>query len=130
MKVPGMSGLDGEKFTAAIDAVRRTGAKQVQIRVDEEQDPHVWVVVSGHATRGGRPVSTGKVNAWTPAAALDPLRAMLKLAADLYDGGQCAHCLRPAGFDEGFGQMPLADHVCWVQWDPEMKVFRRACEGD
>jgi hypothetical protein len=26
--------------------------------------------------------------------------------------------------------MPLNESVCWYQWDPEMKTFRRGCEGD
>lgn len=128
MRLP--PGVDGEKLTAAVDAVRRTGAKEVQIRYDDEQDPIVWVAVAGHSVRGGRPVKNGKVNAWTPAAGMDPLQAMLTLAETLYDGGSCVHCGRIAGFDAGFDQMPLAEHVCWVQWDPELKVFRRGCEGD
>ncbi len=59
-----------------------------------------------------------------------PLRAALRLLDQLIDGGQCLHCKRPTGVSETFdGAMPLDDLLCWYRYDPELKTFRRGCEG-
>lgn len=120
-----------ERFTAAIDLVRRTGAKEVQVRYSDDEQPVVWFVVAGYISRGGKPVSTGKVNAWKVGSALTPHDAIFRLLDDTIDGAECAHCHRPSGFVEGFdANMPLDRHVCWYQYDPELKRYRRGCEGD
>jgi len=63
-------------------------------------------------------------------AGLDPTRAALRLCEQVMDGGQCTHCGRPSGFEpDSIDGMPLDELVCWYQFDPELKTFRRACES-
>lgn len=124
-------GPQDPRFIALVDVVRRTGAAEVQIRYDEEQQPIVWVAVAGYRVHGGRPRSTGKVNHWKAAGAIDPLGAVYRLAEEAIDGGHCTHCQRPTGItDDWTVTMPLDDLVCWYVYDPEMQTFRRSCEGD
>ena len=67
---------------------------------------------------------------WEVAAAANPVRAALRLCEQLVDGGMCTHCNRPAGLEpDSIDAMPLNDLVCWYQYDPELKTFRRGCEG-
>lgn len=107
-----------EKLTAAFDMVRQTGAKNAGLRYQDDEQPVVWIGVASFD--GDRHEA---------AAALDPLRAMLRLCERLVDGGQCVHCGRPTGFEpDSLETMPLGDKVCWTQWDPELKTFRRGCE--
>lgn len=105
---------------AAFDLVRRTGATSVSIRYQDDDEPVVWVGVASFP--GDRHEA---------AAALNPLRAILRLCERLIDGGQCTHCGRGTGFEpDSLETMPLDSVLCWYQWDPELKVFRRGCEGD
>lgn len=132
MNVP--KGVDEGKFLAAVDLVRRTGAAQFQIRYQDDEDPVVWLAVAAYrnmvavgATGRGRRVEV----AHEAAAALDPVTAVLRLCDRLVDGAICTHCHRPSGVDDRFdlGQ-PLPGIVCWYVYDPELKTFRRGCEGD
>jgi hypothetical protein len=105
---------------AATDLVRRTGAKQVQIRFHDDEQPVLWMAVALY--KDGRS---------EVAAALNPVRAMLRLCEQLVDGGKCTHCGRPTGLEpDGIETMPLNDVFCWYVFDPELKTFRRGCEGD
>ena len=106
------------RFIAAIDLLRRTGARRIQIRYSDDEQPVVWFLVASYG--GGR---------WDTAAGPNPLIAALRLCESLIDGGQCKHCNRPSGFDEDFDTMPLNDVVCWYQFDPELATFRRGCEA-
>lgn len=119
---------DDPRFTAAIDVLRRTGARTVQIRFSDDEQPTVWMVVVGYAVRNGRPVKSGKVNHHEVGAATDPLRAVFRLCDQVVDGGTCAHCGRPAGFNENPGALPLDRHVCWWTWDPEVSRFVQGCQ--
>jgi hypothetical protein len=58
---------------------------------------------------------------------MDPLDAVFRLCDEVIDGGQCTHCRKPAGFEPSIETMPLNQFVCWYQWDPELKTFRRGC---
>ena len=110
----------GPKMTAGITMLRRTGATQVQIRYSDDEQPVIWMAVAGYP--GDR---------WETAASLDPERAVLRLCEQLIDGGQCTHCRRPAGFEpDALESMPADRAFCWYQWDPELAVFRRGCEGE
>lgn len=129
MKAPHPA-LEDPRFIPAIDMIRRTGAKEVQIRFSDDESPTVWMVVAGYTWRDGKPRAQGKVNRHAVGAGLDPLSAAFSLLDDTLDGGRCEHCHRVTGFEPTIDPMPLADHVCWYQWDPEMKTFRRGCEGD
>lgn len=109
-----------DKTKAGIEFIRRTGAKQIQIRYSDDEEPTVWFVLAIYPD--------GK---WETDAGYNPERAILRLCERLADGGQCKHCGRPAGLDPDFiGRMPLDSLICWYQYDPELKVFRRGCEGD
>ena len=121
---------DDPRMIAGIDLCRRMGARDFQLRYSDDEQPVVWFAVAGFSTIKGRPSSTGKINAHRVGGALDPVSAVLKLLDDLVDGAQCTHCGRPTGVGHDLDEMPLAEHVCWYQFDPELKTYRRACEGD
>lgn len=108
---------------AAIDLIGRTGATSTQIRWSDDEEPTLWMVVATYE-RFGKPVHE-------VGAGLRPERAAYRLLETLLDGGQCAHCHRPAGVSDDFtGAMPLEQAICWYVYDPEVRKFRRGCEGD
>jgi hypothetical protein len=110
--------LDEPKLLAAIDFIRRTGARSVQVRYSDDEEPVVWFVVASFD--GDR----HEVD-----ASLHPTRAALRLCERLADGGQCRHCGRPTGLEpDSLDTMPLDELVCWYQYDPELATFRRGCE--
>lgn len=128
--IPAMT-IDDDRLVAAIELIQRNGAREVQIRYDEEQKPIVWVAVAGFSIIKGKLSRRGKTNAHQVGAGLDPLTAMFALCHACLDRrGLCTHCQRNTMFDETFESQPLADYYCWYQWDPELKTFRRGCEGD
>lgn len=104
-------------LTAAVDLIRRTGAGSVTVGWSDDHDPPVWFAVAsyphGHEAGG----------------AMTPLKAVLRLLDRLIDGGECAHCHRPAGVVVEPGPVLFAEAICWYQYDPERKTFRRGCEG-
>lgn len=107
------------RLVAAIELLRRSGARTVQIRYDDDPQPTVWVV-DAEWSRGGRDC----------AGALDPVTAAVRLCETVLDGATCAHCGRGAGVsDDWTARLPLPEHVCWYQFDPELETFRRGCEG-
>jgi hypothetical protein len=67
---------------------------------------------------------------WEVGASMDPLQAVFRLCDQVIDGGKCTHCDRPTGFVADIEPMPMSEMVCWYQWDPEIKTFRRGCAGD
>lgn len=119
-----MSDAADPRFLACIDLIGRTGAKQVQIRYHDDEQPILWLVAAEFPTIDGW--------AFEAAGALDPLRAALRLLETVLDGvGTCAHCERPSGVWEAWEQRPPFDAaVCWYVFDPETEKFRRSCEGD
>lgn len=120
MASPKLRTEEQEKLTAAVALIGRTGAAHFQLRYSDDEKPVVWMAVAVYRE------DLAEVD-----ASLDPVRAVLRLAERLVDGGQCVHCKRPTGLDpDSLDTMPLNDTICWWQWDPELKVFRRGCEGD
>ena len=112
--------LDDERFLAALDLTRRTGATGIQIRYSDDEQPVIWFVVVEYPD-----------NKFEVDASLDPVRAALRLCERLVDGGQCTHCHRPTGLEpDSIETMPLNQTFCWYQYDPELKKFMRGCEGD
>lgn len=108
------------RLVAAVGLIGRTGAKGFQLRYSDDEQPMLWMALADYPT-GQHEV----------AAALTPLRAVLRLCEALIDGGQCTHCRRPAGFEpDSLDAMPMDVLACWYQWDPELSTFRRGCEGD
>lgn len=107
-----------DKTKAGIEFLRRAGAHQVQFRYSDDEAPTIWftVFIAGN----------GK---WDVDAGKDIEEAILRLCERLADGGQCVHCGRPSGLEySSLGTMPLNESICWYQYDPELKTFRRGCE--
>jgi len=132
--VTGSGGPEDPRFVAAAKLIERTGARSFQIRYSDDEEPTVWMAVAEyHVGPSGKPVAKNKPGRKTFEAAggMTPLAAVLRLLDELLDGGECQWCHRPTGVtDDWQADMPLADVVCWYQFDPETESFRRACEGD
>lgn len=119
---------DDPRFMAVLDMVRRTGAREVQIRYSDDEEPTVWMVVARyHRGKDGRPKPSGALNAWDAGAGQDPFTAVCRLLDQVVDGGTCTHCLRPTGFSPDADDLPLADHVCWYQYDPSTQKIVKGC---
>lgn len=119
MNPPAFTDDEKARLKAGLEFIGRTGAKSVGLRYHDEEEPVVWIAVAGYAN-----------DRFETDAALHPIRAVLRLCERLCDGGQCAHCGRPTGLDpDSLDTMPMGDVVCWYQYDPELKKFRRGCEG-
>lgn len=110
------------RFIAGVAMIGRTKAEQFQLRYHDDETPTVWIAVAGWS--GGR---------WEAAAAVDPVRALLRLCEQTLDGGLCRHCGLPVAFDPDDlspPAPPLDRRACWYQFDPELATIRRGCEGD
>jgi hypothetical protein len=108
------------RFLAALDFMRRTGVIGIWIRYSDDELPIIWFVVVEFPD-----------NKFEVDASLDPVRAALRLCERLCDGGQCNHCGRPTGLEpDSLETMPFNKEICWYVYDPELKKFRRGCEGD
>lgn len=120
-----------KRALAAIDLLRRTGSSTFEIRYSEDNEPLVWMAITGWVVnKKGRPIKTGTPNRYEAAAALMPEDAIFRLCDLVIDGGTCLHCSRPTGFVPDIDPMPLSDLICWYQYDPELNTFRRSCEGE
>lgn len=107
------------RLAAAVELIGRTGADQFQIWFcEEEKPPLVWIAAALYE------------DTWECAASVNPLRALFRLCDQLIDGGECLHCKRPTGFVPDIEPTIMNEFVCWYQWDPELKTFRRGCAGD
>ena len=120
----GIPPAEKDRLLAALDFIRRTGARSIQIRYSDDEPPVVWFVVAEYDGRSPHGAEGHEVD-----ASLSPVRAALRLCERLADGGRCAHCQRPTGLEpDSLDAMPLDELVCWYQYDPELKTFRRGCE--
>jgi hypothetical protein len=106
------------RLAAAVSLIGHTGATGFQMRYCDEERPVVWIALAQFEKD------------WECASAMNPLRAVFRLCDELFDGGTCTHCKRPTGFEPSIDPMPMSEIVCWYQWDPELKTFRRGCAGD
>lgn len=107
-----------DKLSAVIAFIGHTGAESVNLRYQDDEQPVIWMMIASY------PNGKHEVD-----ASLDPVRAALRLCERLADGGQCQHCGRPSGLDpDTYDTMPLNNVICWYQYDPETKRFRRSCE--
>lgn len=115
---------DDPRFVAMIDLIGRTGAKSMQVRFSDDQQPIVWMVVGEFPSPDGWHFEAG--------GGLSPLQAGMRLLETVLDGGgTCAHCSRPCGVWEWWEDTPpLRSMVCWYVYDPELEKFRRSCEGE
>lgn len=112
-----------DKALAAIDLIGRTGAKDLQIRYSDDSEPVVWMAMGSWPTESGP-------RATVVAAALNPTAALLSLCEKVIDGALCLHCGKPAVFLPNTTDDFPFNEVCRYQYDPELKTFRRECEGE
>ncbi len=133
MTAPYASEAEAKDFlTACVDMVGRMGAEGWQLRFHDDESPTVWIALATftgrldniHMPDGGHPTHTKH----EVAAALSPQQAAFRLLEQLVDGGHCTHCHKTTGITSDFDDVPLHEHVCWYQYDPELKTFRRGCE--
>lgn len=122
-----------QRFMALIDMIGRTGASDYRVEHTlPANGPIAWVAV---ATYNG-----GKVHA--AGGDITPWLATQALAERLLDGGTCTHCHRPtsieawkADLNDEYGVVVdvaggIAFDPCWQRYDPELRKYRRSCEGD
>lgn len=113
-----LTGVDGDRMTAAADLVGRTGAEELMIRYCEEEKPVIWMAAARWP---------GSHRGWEAAGAMNPLSALFRLLDLAVDGGTCRHCGRPSGFEPSTDPMPLDRLVCWYQYDPSTKTYAKGC---
>lgn len=107
---------------ASVELIGRTGAQGFELRYSDDKKPIVWMALAYYDAGPGK--------FWQVGASFDPPRAAFKLCEALIDGGTCTHCKRPTGVTLDIDSMPGEMVMCWYQLDPELKTFRRGCEGD
>ena len=121
MTAPGFCGEQSAQILALVELVGRTGAEEWTLRYCDEEAPIAWIACARHGEH------------WSIAGAEQPVRAMVRLAEALMDGGTCRHCGKCTGVDLDHRVDPLmamsGDLICWYRWDPEVRSFRRSCEG-
>jgi hypothetical protein len=130
-----MTPIEDPRFLAAVKMIERTGARAFRIGYSPEDDgePTVWYATATWYVRNGRPVADARGAATLSheaAAAIDPLNALLRLCAQVIDGGECAHCHLPTIFVEDTDTSILDQMGCVYAYDPELQTFRRSCEGE
>jgi len=108
------------KFIAGVDMIRRTGSQTFRIGYSDEADgpPTVWFATATW------------LKSQEAAGALDPVTAIMRLCELVIDGGLCKHCNLPTIFISDSDDSFLSEIGCVYAWDPELKVFRRGCEGE
>lgn len=107
-----------ERLGAVADIIGRTGATGFQIRYTDDETPTVWVAVAEFGDIG-----------WETDSGRDPFEAAFRLAERLVDGGICSHCRRGTVLLIDHTAPPLLPELCHYAYDPELKRFRRECEG-
>jgi hypothetical protein len=114
---------------AGVDMLRRTGAQSFQLRYSDDEEPVVWVAVAAYSAVN--PLTGKQAEHYECAGALNPTAAIMRLCEQLIDGGTCQHCGRPTIFNTDSQPGDLLNAVgCVYAYDPELKTFRRDCEGD
>lgn len=106
-------------LVACIALLPHLGASDYEGRYSEDGKPVVWMAIATFPT-----------GAHEVAAALTPQHAAYRLLERLVDGGLCLHCHRPTSITLDLDEQLAAQVICWYQYDPELKRFRRSCEGD
>ena len=119
----------GDFLVACVEMVGRVGASGFELRYDDNEGEGkvVWMALTEFKRKS--PLKGIKVvNTITEVAAgLTPEQAAFRLLETLVDGGQCQHCRRPTGITSDWDEMPAGKSICWYQYDPELKRFRRGC---
>lgn len=112
--------LENPRVAAAIAMIGRTGADEFQIRYCDEEPPTVWIAAARWPNH----------QRWEAAGALTPAAAVFRLCERVIDGGTCVHCGRPTAFAADSDTWLIDRLVCVYAWDPELRTYRRGCEGD
>ncbi len=124
------------RYLALVKLIERTGAVTYRIEHTEPANGVVmWIAISEH----GRPTSPLIASA---GAGASPLSATYELVSKLVDAGTCAHCGRASAVESldtplDVTLLGFTDHqsgtvvdLCWYRYDPELRTYRRSCEGD
>jgi hypothetical protein len=121
------------RFFPALDLLKRTGVRQVQIRYHDDEDPVIWMVAAcWYADEHRMPVATKEESEgtmWKVAAGFDPSQALFSLLDGVigeHSGGVCTYCMRPSAFDPSDPPRPrLVDNFCWLTFNGS--EFERGC---
>jgi len=120
---------DDPRFAAAVVMIGRTGARNFELRYQDDKEPTVWIGIAEYGVDDhGHPIRKGGTIAYKLGVGLHPLDAVLNLLDETIDGGICTHCRKPSGVTSEITPMPMSGLICWYQYDPELNVFRRGCE--
>lgn len=115
---------DKDKLLATISFLRSLGAKTVQVRYSDDEDPDIWIILAkfdGH--------NRYKIDGVEVDAGLDPLSASVRLCERIIDGHKCRYCNKVIALEvDSLAKLPFDQAICWYQWDPELKIIRRGCE--
>jgi len=118
-----VSAPSAELVAACAEMLGRMGVGELRVGYTDPDDgePVAWYAMAYFRVQG----------AWEAAGAMTPDRALYRLCEQVMDGGHCTHCGRPTGVvdDARAADMPANDQICWYALDPELKRFRRECEG-
>lgn len=115
---------DSDKIRAAISFIRSLGAKQVQLRYSDDEEPDIWIAVARFDKKNRIHADELEVD-----ASLTAIQAVIRLTERLMDGNSCRFCRKRMALEANtLAKMPFDQLICWYQWDPELKVIRRGCE--
>jgi hypothetical protein len=121
------------RFFPALDLLKRTGVRQVQVRYHDEEHPTIWNVVGKwYADEHDMIVATkdeAEGTMWRVAAGFDPAQALFALLQGLigeHSGGACTYCMRLTALDVSDPPRDrLVDNFCW--WTFNGSEFERGC---
>jgi hypothetical protein len=118
------------RMVAGIKLIERTGARQVQIRYSDDEQPVVWMAVGRWSVgEDGVPVASGGREHYEVMAATDPAKAVMRLADQMIDGGLCPNCHQVTTVVHDERGWPL-DHVtCAWTYSAERHAYVRGCDG-
>lgn len=120
----GLPAVDADFIKACAAMLGRMAVREMRVGFTPPEDgqPIVWYCVAFFTSH----------DRWEAEAGMEPELAMYRLLELVMDGGKCAHCERPSGVIRDRQAAEMIDggaFVCWYAYDPELKTFRRECEG-
>jgi hypothetical protein len=105
------------KLTAAIEFIRRAGAREIQFRYAADERPVVWLVVADCGD-----------GSYEVEAALRPDLAALRLCERLAAAGACVECGRPTALTSSAEQTTRIDRrFCGYTYDTASNAFVAGC---